>query len=90
MIAPSQEVVKEVGEWNTCVISINHHTNKGNVWLNGIEIVSFPVSGDEWEAMIAKSKFKDWQGFGLYKSGRIGLQDHHDEVAYRNLTIKEL
>ncbi|MBT8238053.1 MAG: DUF1080 domain-containing protein, partial [Croceitalea sp.] len=43
-----------------------------------------------WDAMVAKSKFADWEGFGKYQTGRIGLQDHGDIVAFRNIKIKEL
>ena len=90
MVAPSSDVTNPPGEWNTCVITVNHKENKGNVVLNGEEIVSFPVGNDEWNAMVSKSKFADWKGFGKYQTGKIGLQDHHDIVAYRNIKIKQL
>lgn len=90
MIAPSSSVVKPVGEWNKVQITINHKTNAGLVVLNGTEIVSFPVEGEAWDAMVAKSKFATWEGFGKFKTGKIGLQDHGDVVAYRNIRIKEL
>ena len=90
MVAPSKDVTKPVGEWNTCVITVNHETNQGEVVLNGEKIVSFPVANEEWNAMVAKSKFADWEGFGKYTTGLIGLQDHGDIVAYRNIKIKEL
>lgn len=90
MIKPSEDVTKPVGEWNLCVIEIDHNSNKGRVTLNGTEIVNFPVHGTEWDAMVANSKFKDWEGFGKYKTGHIGLQDHSDRVWYRNIKIKKL
>lgn len=90
MIAPSEDVTKPVGEWNLCVIEVNHNTNMGKVTLNGTEIVQFPVHGPEWDTMVANSKFKDWAGFGKYHTGHIGLQDHSDKVSYRNIKIKKL
>ncbi len=90
LVAPSKDVVKPVGEWNSCEITVNHKTNTGKVVLNGEEIVNFPTHGDEWDAMVAKSKFADWDGFGIFTTGKIGLQDHNDIVAYRNIKIKEL
>lgn len=91
MIAPSDlSVVKPAGEWNLCVIEINHETNQGTVTLNGTKIVTFPVHGKEWDTMVANSKFKDWEGFGVSQTGHIGLQDHGDKVWFRNIKIKEL
>ncbi|MCW5519090.1 DUF1080 domain-containing protein [Aureitalea sp. L0-47] len=90
MIKPSEDVTKPAGEWNLCVIEINHKTNMGKVTLNGTEIVSFPVHGEEWDNMVANSKFADWEGFGKYQTGHIGLQDHDDKVWYRNIKIKKL
>jgi hypothetical protein len=40
--------------------------------------------------MIAGSKFKNMQGFGTFKKGKIALQDHGNMVCYRNIKIKEL
>ena len=90
MIAPSELVVKEVGEWNLCMLEVNHKTNIGNIWLNEVHIVSFEVNGEGWKNMVENSKFKDWQGFGDYTTGKIGLQDHGDKVSFRNIKIKEL
>ena len=90
MIAPSEKAVKPAGEWNQVELTVNHDTNKGQVLLNGTKIVEFPVHGDEWDVMVADSKFADWEGFGAYKTGKIGLQDHGDVVAYRNIKIKKL
>lgn len=90
MVAPSQDVANPAGEWNLCVIQIDHDKNEGKVWLNEVEIVNFPLSGPEWEAMVANSKFKGWDGFGIHKTGNISLQDHNDKVWYRDIKIKEL
>lgn len=92
MIAPSEDVVKPLGEWNTYEITINHKTNEGIVVLNGIKIVEFPVVGEGWETMVANSKFADWEDFGKHKTGKIALQDHGEKISigYRNIKIKEL
>lgn len=90
MVAPSKDVVNPAGQWNLFEITIDHHINQGTVLLNGTKVVDFPVSGPEWEAMIADSKFADWQAFGKNKSGHIALQDHGDKVWFRNIKIKKL
>lgn len=90
MMAPVRDVTKPVGDWNHCLIEINHRTNSGKVILNGIELHSFPVHGAAWDEMVNNSKFKDWKGFGKHRTGHIGLQDHGDKVWYRNIKIKDL
>lgn len=90
MIAPSKDITKPVGQWNSCVITINHKINTGSVVLNGEAIVNFSVNNPDWGAMVAKSKFADWDDFGKYTTGKIGLQDHSDMVSYRNIKIKEM
>ncbi|MEH6679727.1 MAG: DUF1080 domain-containing protein [Sediminicola sp.] len=90
MVPPSQKTVRPVGEWNTCVITINHKTNEGKVSLNGEEVVQFPVNGDGWQQMVAKSKFADWEAFGKFPTGKIALQDHGNMVSFKNIKIKEL
>ncbi|MFI8377658.1 DUF1080 domain-containing protein [Leeuwenhoekiella sp. NPDC079379] len=90
MIAAPEGIVKPAGEWNTYEITIDYDNNKGIVVMNGEEVVTFPVTGEEWDAMVAKSKFADWEAFAKVKSGKIALQDHGNQVSYRNIKIKQL
>lgn len=90
MKGPSKDVTKPVGEWNTMVITVDNAESRGSVELNGEEIVTFSVGNEIWNTMISKSKFADWDGFGKFIKGKIALQDHGNEVSYRNIKIKEL
>ncbi len=90
MVAPIKDTTKPVGEWNTMVLYVNYAQSIGHVDLNGERIVDFPLDNQEWNNLVAKSKFADWAGFGTYKKGKIGVQDHGDVVAFRNIKIKEL
>ena len=57
------------------------------------KIVEFPLSGEEWDTMVANSKFNDkcdFKRFGKMKSGKIGLQDHGNKVSFRNIKIRKL
>lgn len=90
MVSPAKDVTNPIGEWNTMVITVSHKENLGSVILNGAEMASFPVANDEWDAMVSKSKFAGWEGFGKFKTGKIGLQDHGNIVSFRNIKIKQL
>ena len=90
MVQPSQNVCKPAGEWNHVLISINYNTNKASVKLNDVEIVTFVLTGPDWDALVADSKFSDWDNFAKFKKGKIGLQDQGDGVSYRNIKIREL
>lgn len=82
------ETVKPAGEWNTAEIMLD----KGHLIfkLNGTQVVETQMFNDKWDEMLANSKFKQWPGFGTFKKGKIGLQDHGDVVHFRNIMIKEL
>ncbi|TRZ46278.1 3-keto-disaccharide hydrolase [Robertkochia solimangrovi] len=91
LVAPAfDDAVNPAGEWNHFVIRIDHNENKGSVDLNGKRVVEFPVHGEEWDNMVANSKFKAWEAFGKSESGKICLQDHGNEVAFKNIKIKRL
>ena len=87
LISSSSEPVKPVGEWNTAEIVCKN--GKLTFVLNGVIVVETVLWDDNFKALIAGSKFADWPNFGTFKKGKIALQDHGDNVWYRNIMIKE-
>lgn len=88
MKAPSTDVAKPAGEWN--IVKLRKEKGHLTFWLNGTKIVETQMGSPEWETLISNSKFKTWKNFAKYPKGHIALQDHGHEVAFRNITIKEL
>lgn len=88
LIASSSEPVNPVGQWNKVEIIANN--GKLDFFMNGKNIVSTTMWDDDWKKMVAGSKFNTMPGFSIYKSGKIAIQDHGDEVWYRNIEIKKL
>ncbi len=88
LIASKSEPVKPAGEWNKVEII----SNNGNLkfMLNGTEVVNTTLWDSNWKTMVAGSKFKTMPGFGIFKEGKIALQDHGDQVWYKNIEIKRL
>ena len=81
-------VLKPVGQFNTSRILVDG--KQVEHWLNGIMVLNYTLGGPKLLQAVAKSKFKNVKGFGQLQRGRILLQDHGDEVAYRNLRIRKL
>jgi hypothetical protein len=81
-------VVRPAGEWNTVRIVVNgKHVEH---WLNGVKVVEAELGSPDWEARVRQSKFATMPRYGRNDSGHIGLQDHGDRVAYRNIKIRVL
>jgi len=59
-------------------------------WVNGVKVVDCDLASAGGKARIAASKFASMPGFAKHARGRIALQDHGDEVAYRSVRIREL
>ncbi len=88
LIAGTEGVVKPVGEWNTAEVI----SNKGKLdfILNGVTVLSTAYGDDNWKKMIAASKFKQWPDFGTVFKGHFALQDHGNEVCFKNILVKQL
>ncbi|MDB4925369.1 DUF1080 domain-containing protein [Mucilaginibacter sp.] len=80
--------LKPAGEFNESRIIV--HGNHVEHWLNGTKIVSFDLGSAVLLEAIAKSKYKNVPGFGLKAATRILLQDHGDEIRFRNIKIRSL
>lgn len=87
LIKCSKESVKPVGEWNTAEVVCKN--GKLTLVLNGVFVVETKLWDENFNTLIAGSKFASWPNFGTFKTGKIALQDHGDNVWYRNIMIKE-
>ncbi|WDQ19341.1 3-keto-disaccharide hydrolase [Rhodopirellula sp. P2] len=82
------DATKPVGEWNHLRVLIT--PEKCEIAVNGVLYCEFVKGSDDWNERVAKSKFGQWEGFGEPTEGHICLQDHNDEVSYRNIRIRRL
>lgn len=78
---------KGVDQWNNARIVVKG----GQVehWLNHVKVISFDRWSQTFKALVEKSKYEKWDGFGQAPQGHILLQDHGDEVSFRNIKIRE-
>lgn len=88
LVEGKEGAVNKVGEWN--LVEIISNNGQLDFYLNGINVVSTTYGDAQWKALIAGSKFKTEPDFGKVFSGHIALQDHGDNVWYRNIMIKKL
>ena len=85
--APATKKVNPVGEWNHARI-----LSKGKqitFWLNGEKTIDMERGSKEWREIVANSKYKIWPNFGELPEGHILLQDHGNQVFYRNIKIRD-
>jgi hypothetical protein len=81
-------VVRPAGEWNQVRIRVDGY--RVEHWLNGTRIVAYELQSPQWKELVARTKFAEWPEYGMAQEGFIGLQDHGDRVAYRNIRIRIL
>jgi hypothetical protein len=85
---PSRDATKPIGSWNeTRLLAKGSHVEH---WMNGVKVVEYELWSDDWERLVKDSKFKDFPKYARARRGHIGLQDHGDWVAFRNIKLREL
>lgn len=90
LIPAAPQNARPVGEWNEVEIEVNN----GKVYhrQNGKTVVEYELWTNDWNKLVAGSKFPglnpDWAN--VPKKGVIALQDHSDDVWFRNIKILEL
>lgn len=88
LYAPSKDVTKPVGDWNTMRLAVN--SSHVEHWLNGLKVVEYDIGSDDWKKRVRESKFNSMPNFARAAKGHIDLQDHGDRVEFRNLKIRPL
>lgn len=85
---PTEDVSKPAGQWNRGRIVLRG--NRVQHFLNGQKVVDAEIGSDEWNKLVAGSKFAAWAKFAKNDRGHLVFQDHGDEVWFRNIRIKPL
>jgi hypothetical protein len=90
LIPADPQNANPAGEWNSVEVIVKDGHVKHI--MNGEEVLSFQLWTDEWKELVSGSKFpkirEDW--YDVPRKGYIGLQDHGDDVWFKNLKIKKL
>ena len=90
LIPAKPQNTKPAGQWN----SVEIICYKGTVIhkQNGKVVVEYHLWTDDWKALVKDSKFPAFnKNFAdVAKEGFIALQDHGDQVWYKNIRIKEM
>ena len=88
MHGPIIENINPQGEWNHSRLIVDD----GYVqhWLNDRLVVKYFLWTEDWSERIKDSKWKDYPAYGKYKSGHLALQDHGNQIRFRNIKIRRI
>jgi len=87
------DTTKPAGQWNNFILRCQKTaagTYECEHWMNGVKYLDYVIGSDDWHVRVAKSKFADKPGFAKADAGHICLQDHGDEVGFRNIKVRIL
>ncbi len=88
LIPATQNYTLDPYGFNTAMLVVDG--NHVEHWVNGTKVVEYERNTQMFDALINTSKFNGNTTFGTQPQGHILLQDHTDEVWFRNIKIKIL
>jgi hypothetical protein len=81
--------IRKIGEWNQGrVVALPNNIIQH--WLNGFKVVEYERKSNIFDALVARSKYEKYKGFGAGDKGNILIQDHGNNVFFKNVKIREL
>ena len=80
---------RKTGDWNQGRVVV-YPDNTVQHWLNGFKVLEYERKSNIFDALVARSKYEKWEGFGKIDQGPILLQDHGNAVHFRSLKIRVL
>ena len=83
------DTTKPTLQWNHIRLLVT--PTKGEVEVNGVKYFDFVKGSPDWDARVAKSKFRNTNGFGKATKGYLVFQgDHPGELYMKNMKIREV
>jgi Domain of Unknown Function (DUF1080) len=81
--------IKKIGEWNQGrVVALPNNIIQH--WLNGFKVLEYERKSNIFDALVARSKYEKYKGFGAGDKGNILIQDHGNNVFFKNMKIREI
>lgn len=80
---------RPIGAWNHGRVIV-YPDGRVEHWLNGYRMLAYRKGSRAFLDSVAISKYRNWKNFGLWKKGHILLQDHGNQVSYRDIKIRVL
>ncbi|UIJ47143.1 DUF1080 domain-containing protein [Sphingomonas cannabina] len=88
LTVPPPGAAHPAGSWNHARLRVE--PGRIRQWLNGKLTADVTFGDAAWRKRVAASKFATMPLFGTFPSGVIGLQDHGEPVAFRNIKLRRL